>query len=139
MKPVADAINAYRQPGDVVVSYDTLFYDLPPYIGDKVLVVNNAAEFAFGMTQEDISSHMTDTAHFLDLRNRPEHMFMAIRPNDFAKWEMNGAPQHMCIIKRTRQAIGIANYKVADAEGRVLCDPWYNVGDKAPATSGAAQ
>lgn len=126
VKPVADVINTYRKPGEIVASYGTLFYDLPPYIDDKVLVVDNTGEFVFGMSQEDVSRYLTDSAQFAKMWNGEQRMYMVARTRYFRTWEAEGLARRMCIIKRTNRAVAAANYRVLDAEGRSICDPWYD-------------
>lgn len=129
VKPVAEAINAYRHNGERVASFATFFYDLPVYIDDKIIVVNNTGEFEFGMTQEDVSRHVMTVADFSKLWNGRDLMFMVVRKRLFRSWEAQGVPLHMCVIKRTDRAVGLANYPLFDGEGRMICDPWYDLED----------
>ncbi|MEN6543443.1 glycosyltransferase family 39 protein [Parvibaculum sp.] len=130
IKPVAETINLYRQHGERVASFGTLFYDLPVYIKDKVIVVNNKAEFDFGMTQEDVSQYVMQMDQFSKLWNGHDLMFMVMRANLFETWKANGMPLHMCVIKRTERAIGLSNYPLFNDKGQMICDPWYDLEDK---------
>jgi hypothetical protein len=127
---VAETINAYRQHGERVASFGTLFYDLPVYIKDKVIVVNNRAELDFGMTQEDVSQYVMQMDEFSKLWNGHDLMFLVVRANLFETWKAKGMPLHMCVIKRTDRAIGLSNYPIFDAKGQMICDPWYDLEDK---------
>lgn len=129
VKPIAEAIDAYRHNGERVASFGTFFYDLPVYIGDTVIVVNNTGEFEFGMTQEDVSAHVMGVADFSKLWNGRDLMFMVVRTSLLQSWETQGVPLHMCIIKRTDRAVGMANTPLFDSKGRMICDPWYDLED----------
>lgn len=131
VKPVAEVINTYRHHGERVASFGTFFYDLPVYIDDKIIVVNNPGEFVFGMSQEDYSQHMMWVDQFSKLWNGPDLMFMVVRSDLFRTWEKSGAPLRMCVIKRTDRAVGLANYPIFDDKQKMICDPWYDLEDGA--------
>lgn len=130
VKPAAEIINAYRHHREPVASFGTFFYDLPVYIDDKIIVVNNTGEFEFGMTQEDVSQHLMSVEKFSKLWNGPNLMFMVVRTDLFRTWEANGLPLRMCVIKRTDRAVALANYPLFDDKKHMICDPWYDLEDR---------
>lgn len=129
IKSVAEIIKTYRHHDEVVASYGTFFYDLPVYLNDKVVVVDNTAEFDFGMTQEDVSKYAMPTAPFAKIWNGPKLTFMVVRTRLFSAWESQGLPKRMCVIARTDRAVGISNFPLFDKSGKMICDPWYDLDD----------
>lgn len=127
---VAEVINAHRHHGERVASYGTFFYDLPVYINDKIIIVNNIGELEFGKSQEDVSKYLMNDAQFSKLWNGKDLMFMVVRGDLFRTWETAGVPLHMCVIDRTDRAIGLSNYPLFDAKGQMICNPWYDLEDK---------
>ena len=128
VKTVAEAINKYRQDHEIVASYGTFFYDLPVYINDKIVVVNNIGEFEFGMTQEDVSQYVMRADTFSQIWNGPDRVFMVVRTRLFSVWENQGLPKRMCVIARTDRAIAISNRPIFEGD-RMICDPWYDLDD----------
>lgn len=125
IRPVAEAIEAHRHHGETVASYGTFFYDLPVYLNDKVVVVDNTAEFVFGMTQEDTSRFATDARTFSKTWDGPELTFMAMRARLFNEWEAQGKAKRMCVLARTERAVALSNRPLTE-QGKMICDPWYD-------------
>lgn len=128
VKQMADVINKYRLHHETVASYGTFFYDLPVYINDKIVVVNNIGEFAFGMTQEDTSKNVMTAEEFSKIWNGPDLAFMVMRTRLFTSWEHWGLPKRMCVMARSDRAIALANRPIFDGD-KMICDPWYDLDD----------
>jgi 4-amino-4-deoxy-L-arabinose transferase-like glycosyltransferase len=109
IKSVAETVKALRQHGETVASYDTLFYDLPVYIGDKVLVVNNHAEFDFGMTQEDTSAYVMDDETFSRKWDGAALVFLVTRTRTVESWAGKGRYAQSCVIARSDRAVAFVN------------------------------
>jgi 4-amino-4-deoxy-L-arabinose transferase-like glycosyltransferase len=128
IKTVVDVIKKYRHHDELVASYGTFFYDLPVYLGDKVVVVNNTAEFDFGMTQEDVGKYVANSEAFSKIWNGPDLTFMVVRTRLFGVWEVLGLPKRMCVISRTERAVALSNFPLFDGD-KMICDPWYDLDD----------
>lgn len=128
IKTAAEAINKYREKGELVASFGTFFYDLPVYVNDKIAVVGNTAEFDFGMTQEDVSEYAMSTEDFSKHWNGSERVFMLVRTRLFTTWEATGLPRRMCVLLRTERAVALSNRPIFDGN-RMICDPWYDLDD----------
>ncbi|HEY4345726.1 MAG TPA: phospholipid carrier-dependent glycosyltransferase [Parvibaculum sp.] len=132
VKTMAEAIKAHRHHGETVASYGTFFYDLPVYLNDKVVIVDNTAEFVFGMTQEDTSRHLARVQDFSKIWNGPELTFMVVRARLFDVWQSAGLLKRMCVIARTDRAVAISNMPLTE-NGKPVCDPWYDASRSTPA------
>jgi len=125
VKPLAEIINKYRHNHETVASYPTFYYDLPVYIDDKIVVVANVGEFAFGASQEDISKYVKTTDAFAKIWNEPQLSFMLIRTREFGRWMNEAKPHEMCILGHSDRAIAAANQAIYDG-GKMVCEKLYN-------------
>lgn len=128
IKELAETVRTYRQPGDLVVSYGRFFYDLPVYLEQKVLVVDNTGEFVFGMTQEDVSKNLTTSEKFWPMWNGEGRVFMLMRASLFAEWERNGLPISACVLGKSARAVALANKPIPKADGSSACLEWQDKG-----------
>ncbi|MBY0282262.1 MAG: glycosyltransferase family 39 protein [Alphaproteobacteria bacterium] len=75
IKPLAEIIQAQRQPDDKVVSFMTYYQDLPVYTQQTVIVVEAKGELEFGTIVEDTSSWMVNEKQFLELWHKKQKIW----------------------------------------------------------------
>ncbi|MBX9697388.1 MAG: glycosyltransferase family 39 protein [Alphaproteobacteria bacterium] len=90
VKPIALYLLEHKKQGDLVVCYNRYYQDLPPYLGEKVMVVNWQGELEFGMQQENTKSWMIDEESFWKLWTKQKKMYMVTRKVILEKLD----PQH---------------------------------------------
>lgn len=90
VKPLALYLLEHRKQGDLVVCYNRYYQDLPPYLGEKVMVVNWQGELEFGMHQENTTSWMIPEDAFWKLWTKQKKMYMVTRKVILEKLD----PQH---------------------------------------------
>lgn len=79
IKPLAEIINAHIRPQDRVVAHDRYYQDLPPYIGQRVIVTNWKGELTFGMGVEDVSAWMMPQEAFAQLYHQGGRFYIVSR------------------------------------------------------------
>jgi 4-amino-4-deoxy-L-arabinose transferase-like glycosyltransferase len=129
IKPLALAIKPYLTEQDKVVSYGTLFYDLPVYLERKVIVVDNHAEFKFGMTQEDTTSIVQYSNDFWAVWAGEQRYFVLARARTFNEWLLEGLRHDICLIGQTERAVAFTNKRLVNEDGSEACT-WYGAGSK---------
>lgn len=79
VKNLALEINRLKQPGDKIVAFGRYYQDLPPYVGEKIIVTDWKGELEFGMSIEDTSSWMMTRQEFAALAQKEGRFFIVTR------------------------------------------------------------
>ncbi len=114
VKPLARMIATHLRPGDTVVNYYGLYYDLPVYLRRKVAFVGIMGEFEFGASQEDVSGILLKRETFWKRWNSKERMFAVMDRRRFQRLR-GELPGPVYVLGRTARAVAITNHPVPDA------------------------
>jgi len=125
VKPLTEMLKPHLTPQDQVVSFGTLFYDVPVYLERKVIVVDNHAEFDFGMTQEDTSAIVQYSDDFLLRWPGDERFFVFARTRALQDYLPRALPAPICILGSTERAVLFTNKPLTNEDGSPACS-WHD-------------
>jgi len=126
VKPLVLLLEPHLTPEDKVVSFGTLFYDVPVYLERKVIVIDNHAEFDFGMTQEDTSAIVQYSDDFLRRWPGDERYFVFARSRALKDYLPAALPAPICIIASDDRAVLFTNKPLLNADGSQACS-WHDL------------
>jgi 4-amino-4-deoxy-L-arabinose transferase-like glycosyltransferase len=107
VKSLAIFIQKSKQHDDTVIAYGRYYQDLPPYVGQKILVIGWQGELEFGMSIEDTSRWMMDKEQFLKVYNTLGNVYIVTR-KEFVHELVNVVPT-LRVVAETEKDLLLTN------------------------------
>lgn len=104
VKPLALKINELRQEGEDIIAFGRYYQDLPPYVNQKIIVVDWQGELTFGMKQEDTTKWMMTRDTFFRWYNPKKRAYIVTR-KDFLPELEKGTNYTFKIIQSTEHDV----------------------------------
>ena len=110
IKSLALKIKEHKKLGDLIISYERYYQDLPVYLNQKVMVVGWSGELSFGMQQQDTSAWMLSHVQFWQYWNSTRPVYVILRLPLYQSLKNKGLFLRERVLDKTSSDILLCNF-----------------------------
>lgn len=109
VRPLAETLLPLLNEGDVVVTYNQYFQDLPFYLQRRVTILNWQNELTFGMKHQDTKDWMINNGQFFKLWRGKQRVFMVMSMEEFVLFRKRHPKDAIILIDQTPKNVLVTN------------------------------